>query len=97
MKIRNNEESRFDPGGNAAPLAWYGNQTPQGASKPYCDAPLMSFYICNLSGSEAVYVRVALNNADADWQALVRAGGTVAGDITVTGTITAGDLNLTSL
>lgn len=92
MKIWNSEESRYDDGGHAAPWKFYGNRTPDGDDKPFIDAPIMSEYTCVLSGSEALYVKVAAAHADADWQALARAGGTISGNLTVTGTVTAGDV-----
>jgi hypothetical protein len=56
------------------------------------DAPIMSRYTCMLAGSQAFYVKVANTGAATDWVVVARAGGTVSGDLIVTGTLTAGDI-----
>lgn len=86
MRIQNGSESVFDAGGNRGPWIFYGEAVPSGSFFPA--APLMSLYICVLSGSEALYARVANNGATADWAKLVNAVGSFA----VSGTLTVGDL-----
>jgi hypothetical protein len=81
----------FDPGGNLAPWDEYGPGAPT-AGYPFKAAPLMSRYTCITSGAEALYVKTAETGAATDWVKIAQAGGTVTGDITFTGTVTAGDV-----
>jgi hypothetical protein len=84
--------SSYDPGGTRAPWDWYGDTTPTGASHPWRFAPIMSRYTCVLSGSEALYVKTANAGADADWIKVIIAQG----NFTTTGTLTVGDLVVTT-
>lgn len=90
MRIRN-QQLNFDPGGNLAPWDEYGDAAPW-SGYPLNMAPLMSRYTCVTSGSEALYVKVANTGASTDWAIIARAGGTVSGDVAITGTLTAGDV-----
>jgi hypothetical protein len=90
MRIRN-EHIMFDPSATRGPWDEYGLEVPW-AGFPLKNAPLMSRYTCITSGSQALYIKVADTGAATDWVVLARAGGTVSGDLTITGTITAGDV-----
>lgn len=90
MSIKN-EHLKYDPSGAVAPWDEYGPDVPW-AGYPMKNAPLMSRYTCITSGSQALYIKVADTGAAADWVVMARAGGTVSGDLTITGTITAGDV-----
>ena len=86
-------QSNFDPGGVVAPWLWYGDQAVDGTAIPWKNAPLASIYFYVTATAATVYYRNALNNATADWKVLYTAsGGTITGDLTVTGTLTAGDV-----
>ena len=87
-----NEKLRFDPSGAVAPWDEYGLETVPWAGYPMKAAPLMSRYTCVLAGSEALYVKVADTGAATDWVVVARSGGTVSGDLIITGTVTAGDV-----
>lgn len=89
MRVTNGSESNFDPGGNLAPLAFYGDCAPDTSAR-FLDAPLMSLY-WDVHNS-VIYVKTANNRAAADWAQLAAAGSTVAGDLTITGKLTAGDV-----
>ena len=90
-KITNDGISNFDPGGNRSFWDWYGDGAPNTSDWRFLKAPLMSRYTCIGSGIEAFYIRTALAQTTADWVKLAFAGGTITGDLIVTGTITAGD------
>lgn len=90
MRIRN-QILQFDPGGNLAPWDEYGPAAPT-EGYPFKAAPLMSRYTCVTSGYQALYVKVADNDAAADWKMLAAASQTLSGDLTITGTLTAGDV-----
>jgi hypothetical protein len=91
MKLSNDGVSAFDNGGNRAPWDIYGEAVPSGAFYPA--APIMSRYTCVASGSEGLYVKVASAGATTDWSTLAKV--TSAGDLTIGGTLNAGDVNIT--
>jgi len=86
MKVRNESEHNYDPGGNLAPHLFYGDCAP-GTERQHTDAPLMSLYWDTTNA--AIYVKTANNRAAADWTAFVTTGGTQ----TITGTKTFSALN----
>jgi hypothetical protein len=83
----------FDPSGSQAPWDWYGPGAPS-TERVFVDAPQMSRYTDVTN--KVLYVKVAQTGAAADWKALAAGGVTVAGDLTITGTLTAGDVVITS-
>lgn len=89
MRVRNDSESNFDPGGNQAPLMFYGDSAPDTGLR-FVDAPLMSLY-WDVANS-VLYIKTANNRAAADWAQMAAAGSTITGDLTLTGTLTAGDV-----
>lgn len=86
----------LDATGASRPWFWYGNVA-IAASAPWNDAPIGSLYLRIYAGSVSVWAKTVDNNATADWQELMRAGGshtgslTVTGDVNVTGNVTASD------
>lgn len=90
MRIKN-EHLNFDRGGSLAPWDEYGDVAPW-SGYPLNMAPLMSRYTRVTSGSEALYLKVANTGASTDWVLIARAGGTITGDLIITGTVTAGDV-----
>ncbi len=64
MRVRNETESTFDPGGNLSPLMFYGDDAP-GTDNRFLRAPLMSLY-WDVTNS-VLYVKTANNRAAADW------------------------------
>jgi hypothetical protein len=100
MRIRNDEQSRFDPSGTQGPMMFYGTIDPV-ASGTFLDAPLMSLYWNITSGSQAMFIKTANNKAAADWVKMFFSGATISslsltGDLTVSGTVTAGDVVATN-
>ncbi|MFA6046257.1 MAG: hypothetical protein WC718_14835 [Phycisphaerales bacterium] len=85
------EASNFDPGGVFAPRLFYGPVAP-GTEHIFVDAPLLSLYWDVVAG--VLYAKTVHTPAAADWKAIVTTGGgqTIAGALTVTGTLTAADL-----
>jgi len=81
----------FDPSGVLAPWFFYLQATLDGADGPWKNAPVGSTYMDITGGGVKWYVKIAANNVTADWHRMIGAGDTVTGDLTVTGTITAGD------
>jgi hypothetical protein len=77
------------------PWIWPGNLAINAANcaagKTHGDAPLGSVYMLVTAGSVAWYLKVANNKAAADWQVVLRVGASVTGDLTLSGTVTAGD------
>jgi hypothetical protein len=59
------------------------------------ELPLLSSYRCIKTGSEAWYMKVANTGAATDWKMLLRIDASVTGDLTLTGTLTAGDVIIT--
>ncbi len=79
------------------PLMWAGSAAVDGDATRFSEAPIGSIYIRRLAGSVTFYAKTAHNEADADWVAwLTLAGGTITGDLTVTGTVQAGDVVVTT-
>jgi len=76
------------------PWFWHGSSAIDGDVTPFKDAPLDSLYLYRVAGSVTVYVKIAHAEADADWVQIARGGGTITGDLTVTGTVTAGDVSI---
>jgi len=74
---------------------WFcpGVEALDGTIVPWTAAPLGSLYMLIAAGSVTWYLKTADNDATADWVQVLHAGGgqTVA-DLTVTGTLTAGDI-----
>jgi len=93
MRVTNGSESNFDPGGNLAPVMFYGDAAPDTGER-FLEAPLMSLY-WDVHNS-VLYVKTANNRAAADWAQLAAAGSTVTGNLTITGTLTAGDVVATA-
>lgn len=94
MQLHNQPQSNFDPPGALAPWLWYGSAALDGAALPFCDAPQGSMYWYLQSGTVTVYFRAALNNATADWVQVLQSTATtqtITGNLTVSGTVTAGD------
>lgn len=77
------------------PWMWPGNLAINAANcasgKTHGDAPIGSCYMLITAGSVAWYLKIANNKAAADWQIILRVGASVTGDLTLTGTMTAGD------
>ncbi len=79
------------------PWFWYGSETLDGTSAPWMDAPLGSLYMLIAAGSVTWYVKRVDNNATADWVQVLHTGGSqTMADLTVTGTLTAGDIVATT-
>lgn len=100
MKIRNEDQSPFDLGGAKAPYLWYGEGVPTNTER-FLKAPLMSQYWNVTSGSEAIYVKTGATGATTDWVKIMYAGASITtlnltGDLTVSGTLTAGDVIATN-
>jgi len=100
MKIRNDEQSPFDSGGAKAPWLWYGEGAPTAADR-FLAAPILSQYWNVTSGAEAVYVKTGTAGATTDWVKFMYAGASITtlnltGDLTVSGTLTAGDVIATN-
>mgnify|MGYP001116331093 CR=1 FL=1 len=86
-------QGNFDPGNIQAPWLWYSDQTLDGTAAPWKNAPRGSLFWLIGASTCTCYYRNAMNNATADWVTLYTAsGGTITGDLTVTGTLTAGDV-----
>jgi hypothetical protein len=94
MRIHNDSDQsvnfRDGGGGPRAPWFWFDNLTLDGAATPWADCAPGSIYILTTGSAATVYVKKVNNQATADWVALI--SGTSAGDVTVTGTLTAGDV-----
>jgi hypothetical protein len=96
MRLRNQDPTgghgvNFDPAGKKAPWFFYLEATLDGTKEPWKLAPIGSMYMDITGGAVKWYIKVAANNATADWHRMIGAGDTVTGDLVVTGTITAGD------
>ncbi len=94
MQLQNQPQSNFDPPGALAPWLWYGDVAVDGAARPFCNAPQGSMYWYKPNATSCtVYYRNAMHNVTADWVALLQnaASQTITGDLTVSGTVTAGD------
>lgn len=89
------ESSSFDPAGVYAPRLFYGPGAPS-TEKVFINAPLLSLYWDVTNG--VLYAKTAYTEAAADWKALITTGGgqTIDGALTVTGTLTAGDITATA-
>ena len=76
------------------PYFWYGTEAVDGTIPPWSEAPLSSLYLLQASGSVTLYAKLTDTDATADWIQLLHATGgqTIAGNLTVDGTLTAGDL-----
>jgi hypothetical protein len=86
----------YDLNAAARPWMWHGTGAVDGDVEPFKSAPLGSVYFRITAGSVLMYGKAADNKADADWGGMARAGSTIVGDLTVTGTVTAGDLSVTT-
>ena len=84
----------YDENAAARPWVWHGSTAPDGDAAPWKDATLGSLYVCITAGSVYLYAKYAHAEADADWGMLARTGGTITGDMTITGTLTAGDVSI---
>ena len=80
-----------DPTGASSPYLWHGTDALDGTRTPFSTAPLASVYIRLVAGSVAWYQKTADNDATADW-VQVAGYGAVSGDLTIPGTLTAGDI-----
>lgn len=87
MKVINGAEYPFDPSGNLAPRQFYGSGVPS-TERWFTDAPIMSEYFDVTNNIK--YMKTANNKAAADWKPTVVIGSTITGDVTITGTLTAG-------
>lgn len=97
MQLHNQPQSNFDPPGALAPWLWYGDVAVDGAARPFCNAPQGSLYWYKPNATSCtLYYRNAMNNATADWVSLIPANSSgtavITGDLTVSGTLTAGDV-----
>lgn len=73
------------------PWMWPGNYALTATVAPWKDAPIGSVYILILAGSVSWYMKVAHTEAATDWKIILRVDATITGDLTLTGTLTAGD------
>lgn len=98
MRLSNAEPGKptqgvnFDLEGALAPWLWYGTATLDGTTGAWKEAPLGSLYICITASSVALYYKTSATAATASWHRLAGAGDTITGDVTFTGTVTAGDV-----
>lgn len=99
MKVLNDTQSSFDPGGNKAPHLFYGDAAP-GTDMRFLSAPIGSMYwdVTNY----ITYIKTANTASATDWKPMLALGVTttgnvtVTGDMTVSGTVTAGDVVATN-
>ena len=96
MRITNDDVSGIrqydqDNARQNSPALWYGTEALDGTRLPYSGVPLGSVYILRTGGSVAWYQKIADTDATADW-VKVAGSGAVSGDLTITGTLTAGDV-----
>lgn len=81
----------FDPSAQLAPWFFYLEATLDGTTGPWFHAPVGSMYMDITGGGVKFYIKIANNHVTADWHRMIDAGGTITGDLTITGTVTAGD------
>lgn len=93
MKIVNGEQSPFDSSGALAPWLFYGQGAPS-TDQAFMQAPLDSLYWDVTH--HIIYVRTAQNMAAADWAQMAALGSTLTGSLTISGTLTAGDVVATN-
>lgn len=72
MKLRNDTQSNFDPGGNLAPHLFYGDIPPNTDAR-FENAPLMSMYLDTTNA--VLYVKTQDNALAENWTSLVTTGG----------------------
>jgi hypothetical protein len=86
----------YDLDAAARPWMWHGTGAVDGDVEPFKSAPLASMFFRITAGAVYTYQKYADNKADADWAMIARAAGTIVGDMTLTGTLTAGDVSITT-
>jgi hypothetical protein len=85
----------YDPDGVKAPQFFYADAALDGTTGPWKQAPMGSMYMRITASNVTMYVKIAAAGATADWRQILGAGDTVTGGLTLTGTLTAGDVVIT--
>lgn len=79
----------LDPNGVNTPYFWYGNDAIVGTRAPFSTAPIGSIYVRIAAGSVSMWAKATDNDATADWKEMC---ATLNGSLTISGTLTAGDI-----
>lgn len=81
-----------DADGSSRPKLWYASQALDGTLSPWKDVPVCSIFFDTTN--KRLYMKTASTNQTTDWTQVTL--GTFTGDLTISGTLTCGDLVVTN-